>query len=178
MDALISDILKYSKTRFLEMRKREMDLSEIARLVIDELHERELQRELECKITPLLTVLAEPIFICTVLENLLGNAGRYSSKIRSAYIEFGEMPGQTGVFYVKDIGAGFRMAHADKVFQPYQLAHDGTEFSGTGMGLASVPNIIELHGGRIWAEAEVDKGATFFSTPFAGTNSSARRRRV
>ena len=100
-----------------------------------------------------------------VLDNLLGNAVKYSSKVESPEIVFGkkEYFGKD-LFFVKDNGAGFNMAKADKLFQPFVRLHSGLEYSGTGVGLSTVKRIIEKHGGEIWAESEEGKGATFFFT--------------
>ena len=100
------------------------------------------------------------------MENLFGNAWKFTSKSKGAKIEFGLMKtiGDERTYFVCDNGSGFDMSKADKLFMPFQRLHENEEFSGTGVGLATVHRIITRHGGRIWAESEVDKGTTFFFT--------------
>jgi light-regulated signal transduction histidine kinase (bacteriophytochrome) len=100
-----------------------------------------------------------------VLENLLGNAWKFTSKINEPEIEFGttEQEGKN-TYFVRDNGVGFNMSYADKLFLPFQRLHSSTEYAGTGIGLASVQRVIKRHGGRIWAEGKPDKGATFYFT--------------
>ena len=105
-----------------------------------------------------------------VLENLMGNAWKYTSKQDPAEIEFGSTDenGET-VFFVRDNGAGFNPRYADRLFRPFQRLHSQVEFAGTGVGLATAYRIISRHGGKIWATGEVGKGATFyFTVPYAG----------
>jgi len=100
-----------------------------------------------------------------VMENLLGNAWKFTSKRDEPAVEIGTMASPEGkTFYVRDNGAGFDMAHADKLFQPFRRLHAEAEFPGTGVGLATIHRVIDRHGGRIWAEGHVDEGATFFFT--------------
>jgi light-regulated signal transduction histidine kinase (bacteriophytochrome) len=100
-----------------------------------------------------------------MLENLIGNAWKFSSKGAAAHIEIGaRLDGPTPVFFVRDNGAGFDMKYADKLFGAFQRLHTLTEFEGTGIGLATVERIVKRHGGRVWAEAAVGRGATFYFT--------------
>jgi light-regulated signal transduction histidine kinase (bacteriophytochrome) len=100
-----------------------------------------------------------------VLQNLLGNAWKYSSKTAEPLIEMGTIENKgKQTYFVRDNGAGFDMAHASKLFQPFQRLHKASEFAGTGVGLATVQRIIRRHGGEVWAESKVDEGATFYFT--------------
>jgi light-regulated signal transduction histidine kinase (bacteriophytochrome) len=112
-----------------------------------------------------LEVMADPRLMRQVLENLLGNAWKFTSKQPAARIEFGARAGREGrVYLVKDNGAGFDPAYSDRLFGVFQRLHAMTDFPGTGVGLAIVDRIVKRHGGRIWAEAAVGKGATFYFT--------------
>ena len=123
------------------------------------------EREISYTVAPEVMVSGDEGLLRIVLENLLGNAWKYSSKTAQAHIEFGatELAEET-VYYVRDNGVGFDMAYAHKLFGPFQRLHRLEEFSGTGIGLATVQRIIHRHGGRVWAEAEPNKGATFYFT--------------
>ena len=107
----------------------------------------------------------DPVLICNVLQNLLGNAFKYSRHSADAKVEFGEtLLGGERVYYVQDNGAGFDMAHASRLFQAFQRLHPAKKFEGTGIGLVTVRRIVERHGGRIWAVASPGKGACFYFT--------------
>jgi light-regulated signal transduction histidine kinase (bacteriophytochrome) len=113
------------------------------------------------------------------LENLLGNAWKFASKVAAARIEFGQAEdGGAAVYYVRDNGAGFDMAYAREIFAPFQRLHHASEFPGTGIGLATVQRIVRRHGGRIWAEAAVNQGATFHFTLDAARDEGDDRREV
>ena len=112
-----------------------------------------------------LQIDADPLLVRRVLENLIGNAFKYSAKVAQPRVEFGAMPATNpAVFYVRDNGAGFDMQHADKLFGMFQRLHSAKEFPGTGVGLAGVQNIVRRHGGRVWAEARPGDGACFYFT--------------
>ena len=136
-----------------------------AQTVVAELRERDPKRQVELQIAKGLVAHGDPRLLRVVLENLLGNAWKFTSKQPHATIEFGSA-GQNGTreFFVRDNGAGFDMVYADKLFAPFQRLHLDSEFSGTGIGLAIVERIVSRHGGRIWAEAAVGQGAAFFFT--------------
>jgi PAS domain S-box-containing protein len=148
-----------------ELHRETADLSRIAQLTAAELRQRDPQRRVNFVIAPDLRVEGDKRLLKAVLENLFGNAWKYTARRDPATIEFGRCEtGGTPVFFVRDDGVGFSMDHADKLFLPFQRLHDEEEFPGHGIGLATVKRIIDRHGGRIWAEAEVDKGATFYFT--------------
>ena len=120
---------------------------------------------MEIVIAPDVTAQADASLLRVVLENLLGNAWKYTARRQSAQIEFGcgEWEGKRA-FFVRDNGAGFDMAYSNKLFKPFQRLHGANDFEGTGIGLASVQRIVRRHGGEVWAEAKVGEGATFWFT--------------
>ncbi|MFA5111315.1 MAG: ATP-binding protein, partial [Desulfobaccales bacterium] len=126
----------------------------------------EPERRVELVIAPGLTAEGDPSMLRSVLENLLGNAWKFTAKIPEARIEFGSLPSTDGNqgFFVRDNGAGFDMTYADKLFGAFQRLHHAGEFAGTGIGLATVQRIIHRHGGRVWAEGAVGRGAAFYFT--------------
>ena len=133
--------------------------------VIQALQDSDSDREVKFICAPLGVVKADQRLLKIVMENLLNNAWKYTSKTSGACIEVGKQNiGSEEVFFVKDNGAGFNMARADKIFGAFQRLHNHDDFEGSGIGLATVQRIIHRHGGRIWAEAELDKGACFFFT--------------
>ena len=161
MGGLIDDLLKLSRVSRGELRKERVDLSAIAQAIVKEY----TGRDVAMTIAPGLVVQGDPRLLRVALENLLGNAWKYTSKRADARIEFGELAaGGERVFYVRDNGAGFDMRYADKLFGAFQRLHGANEFEGTGVGLATVQRILRRHGGRIWAEAKVGAGATFYFT--------------
>jgi signal transduction histidine kinase/PAS domain-containing protein len=165
MGSLIDAILRLSSLSKSELNREDTDLSRIAHLTAVDLRQREPERKVNFIIAPDLRAEGDKRLLKAVLENLLGNAWKYTSRRESATIEFGrgEVGGES-VFFVHDNGVGFSMDHADKLFLPFQRLHDEEEFPGHGIGLATVKRIIDRHGGRIWAEAEVGEGATFYFT--------------
>ncbi len=165
MGQLIDDLLKLSRLTRGEMRRETVDLSGMAQTIASELHKTQPERRVECLITPGLTANGDARLLRVVLENLLGNAWKFTSKCAQVRIEFGatEVEGES-TYFVRDNGAGFDMTYADKLFGAFQRLHGDAEFPGTGIGLATVQRIIHRHGGRIWAEAELEQGATFYFT--------------
>jgi len=165
MNLLIDDLLDFSRITRRHIRKQETDLGAIVQAVIEALAPETGNRQIEWILPELPPATADPGLIQQVYANLIGNAVKYSRKRDLARIEIGrtEAEGQT-VYFVRDNGAGFDMRYADKLFGVFQRLHREDEFEGTGIGLATVQRIIQRHGGRIWAEAEVDQGATFFFT--------------
>jgi light-regulated signal transduction histidine kinase (bacteriophytochrome) len=140
-------------------------MSELARANVDDLQQSAPAREIEFVITPNLTASADARLMRAALENLLGNAWKFTANHGQARIEFGvdDEDGRT-VYFVRDDGAGFDMTYADKLFGAFQRLHSPAQFSGIGIGLATVQRIIHRHGGRIWAEGAVEQGAIFYFT--------------
>lgn len=165
MATLIDDLLKLSRITRSELKREDIDLSALAVEVIDELRNQEPNRVVQCTIQPGLIVWGDARLLRIVLDNLLGNAWKFTSKQPEAQIEFGmQMQDDEPVYFVRDNGAGFDMAYAEKLFGAFQRLHDTNEFSGTGIGLATAQRIIHKHGGRIWAESKVEQGAIFYFT--------------
>jgi two-component system, sensor histidine kinase and response regulator len=165
MTQLIKDLLAFSQSGRLDLREEELDLSDIANDILGGILLRYPQCEPKVTIEENLKAKADNKLMRVVLDNLIGNAVKYSSKVDSPEIIFGkkEYFGKD-LFFVKDNGSGFNMAKADKLFQPFVRLHSGMEYAGTGVGLSTVKRIIEKHGGEIWAESEEGKGATFYFT--------------
>ncbi len=163
MAQLINDMLKLSHVTRSEMRHEIVDLSAVTRLIAAELQQLEPDRQVEFVIKDGIMANGDPRLLEAMLQNLLGNAWKFTKKHPRATIEFGVMP-ENGklTYYVRDDGAGFEMAFADKMFGAFQRLHAMSEFEGNGIGLATVKRIVQRHGGRIWAQGEVGKGATFY----------------
>jgi len=171
MALLIDDLLKLSRITRSELKRGDIDLSLIATEVIDDLRKQEPSRAVQCIIQPGLIVWGDGRLLHIVLDNLLGNAWKFTGKRADARIEFGmEMQNDEPVYFVRDNGAGFDMAYAEKLFGAFQRLHGTEEFPGTGIGLATAQRIIHKHGGRIWAESKVEQGATFYFTLEAREN--------
>lgn len=166
MGKLIDYILNLSYVTRAEISFQTVDLSEMAASVINDLRVAQPGREAEFRLETGLRARGDEKFLRIVLENLLGNAWKFTGKVPYPVIEFGRAGQENGraVFFVRDNGAGFDMKYADKVFEAFERLHSKEEFPGTGVGLATVQRIINRHGGRIWAESEPGKGATFYFT--------------
>jgi PAS domain S-box-containing protein len=165
MAQLIDDMLNLSRVTRSEMCREAVDLSALARTISGQLKKTEPERPVEFIIRPGLVVDGDPRLFQVALENLLSNAWKFTSKRPSARIEFGVIQNDgIPTYFVRDNGAGFEMAYADKLFGAFQRLHTTAEFPGTGIGLATVQRIIHRHGGRIWAEGAVEQGATFYFT--------------
>jgi PAS domain S-box-containing protein len=166
MAQLIDDLLNLSRLTRAPLNPEPTSLSKIAQHVLQELQRTEPDRIIDCSIEPNVSTVCDPRLMKVVLENLLNNAWKFTSKQDLAKIEFGmiENSEQEKVFYVRDNGAGFDMAYVNKLFGAFQRLHTSTEFPGIGIGLAIVQRIIGRHGGRVWAEGSVDKGAAFYFT--------------
>lgn len=165
MGQLIDDLLSLSRTARSVMVRRNVNLSELAEAILQDLSDGAPARRVVASITPDMEVQADRELMRTVLENLLGNAWKFTAKKEESHIEFGCCRDQDPVVYfVKDDGAGFDMKYVDKVFGAFQRLHASSEFEGTGVGLASVQRILRRHGGDVWCEGEVDRGAIFYFT--------------
>ncbi len=165
MGFLIDDLLKLAKLSRIEMKIEKTNLSEIAETVVNDLKEINPERNAEFIIQQNLTEVADKNLIQIALQNLLGNAWKYSKNQNHTVIEFGDFKkdGQA-VYFIRDNGVGFDMRYVDKLFGAFQRLHNVSEFEGTGIGLATVQRIIRRHRGNIWAESEINKGTTFFFT--------------
>ncbi|HEY0295808.1 MAG TPA: ATP-binding protein [Bordetella sp.] len=164
MDELIDDLLKLSRVSREEMHREKVDLSAIARQVLADLRQAEPQRRVDISIEDGLAAEGDARLLRIALENLLGNAWKFTSKTPDARISFAAMPGENGEpgFAVADNGAGFDMRYARRLFAPFQRLHRAVEFPGTGIGLATVQRIVKRHGGYIAAQAEPGRGARFW----------------
>jgi signal transduction histidine kinase len=169
MAQLIDDLLNLSRVTRGEFQREHVNLSDIARAVVTCRQKAEPARRVDFVIADGLTDDGDARLLAIVLENLIGNAWKYSSKRDDARIEVGTTASNgPRTYFVRDNGAGFDMAHADKLFGVFQRLHSENEFEGTGIGLATVQRIIHRHGGHIWAEGKVNQGATFFFTLSGG----------
>jgi two-component system NtrC family sensor kinase len=165
MAALIDDMLLLSRISRAQVNRERVDISSLAHTVAEELKNENPERVVAVKIQPGLTTHADRGLMRVLLDNLLGNAWKFTARTSDARIELrAQAQGADTVFFVKDNGAGFDMAHANVLFQPFQRLHDAADFPGTGIGLATVQRVVDHHGGRIWAEGKVGCGATMFFT--------------
>lgn len=174
MADLIDDLTKLSRVSRAELHIEDVDLSAMAVRIVDDLALAEPDRAVDVSIRPDMHVQADPRLLAVALENLIGNAWKFTGRTKGARIEIGKVQaGQSGsipdtvptnatVLFVKDNGAGFDMNYVDRLFTPFQRLHAVEDFSGTGIGLATVQRIVRRHGGDAWATAEPGKGATFF----------------
>jgi light-regulated signal transduction histidine kinase (bacteriophytochrome) len=163
MEALIDDLLSFSRVSRTEMKKSEIDMTAMARSVFQELLSPKEQSRIDFHVDALPIATGDPALIHQVWTNLLSNAIKFSAIRERPVIRVtsGESPGES-VYVVRDEGAGFNMEYASKLFGVFQRLHSESEFPGTGIGLAIVQRIVRRHGGRVWAEGEEQKGATFF----------------
>lgn len=165
MAHLIDALLNLFRLSSSNMEVRQLDLSSMADSIVQDLRSADPERAVTCVIAPDVMAYGDAALVKVALENLLGNAWKFTARRAQAQIEFGAV-GADGrrVFFVRDNGAGFDMAHADMLFGAFQRLHSPDEFEGTGIGLATVQRVIHRHGGIIWADAKVDRGATFYFT--------------
>jgi signal transduction histidine kinase len=172
MGQLIDDLLQLSRLTRSELHIEPIDLSAIARTIASDLQRLQPQRAVTFSIEPAVVTRGDPRLVGVLMENLLGNAWKYTSRHPTARITFATRhEGNERIYFVRDDGAGFDLAYADKLFSPFQRLHTSDEFEGAGIGLATAQRVVRRHNGRIWADAAPEQGATFFFT--LGTESSA-----
>lgn len=165
MGRLIDDLLKLSRINRAEFKRREVDLSAMVEDILDDLCAQHPKRTVERRISSGLTEDCDPQLVHIALENLLGNAMKYSGKREKTAIEFG-MRNYKGrsCYFIQDNGVGFDMTYADKLFGAFQRLHNSSDYPGTGIGLATVQRVVHRHGGEVWAESALDRGSTFYFT--------------
>ena len=162
---VVEGLLSLARIARQELEAEPVNLSDLARSAIEELHESDLAREADVYIQPDMMVLADRGLMTSLISNLIGNAWKYSSKRSQVWIHFDRTQrGDEIVYCISDRGAGFNMEHAARLFQAFRRLHTVEEFSGVGVGLATVARIVTRYGGRIWADAQIDVGAKFFFT--------------
>ena len=170
MARMIDDLLDLSRAARVELRREQVDLSAVVRDVVAELRDADPDRRVEIAVADGLTARGDPHLIRLVLINLLGNAWKFTARRDPAVIEVDGLEEDRHVFVVRDNGAGFDMRYVAKLFDPFQRLHSTADFEGTGIGLAIVQRIVQRHGGRIWAESEIDHGTAFYFTLAADAN--------
>ena len=178
MGQLINDLLNLSRVSRGLLRRETVNLSSTAAMVVNDLRDQEPNRTVNVEIAPDVFATCDAQLLRVVLTNLIGNAWKFTGKRDKACLQFGASSEEgVSVYFVRDNGAGFDMAYASQLFAPFQRLHQATEFAGTGIGLATVQRIINRHGGRIWAESSIDRGATFYFTLAAesGANGSKEK---
>jgi len=165
MNELIDALLELSRINRAQLGRHRVDVTSVAHAVVEDLRRRDVSRRLGATIAPGLVAEADGRLVRILLDNLIGNAWKFTANAPDPHVEVGaeQRDGET-VFFVRDNGAGFDMAYIERLFTPFQRLHSEREYAGTGIGLATVRRIVERHGGRIWAESELGAGATFFFT--------------
>lgn len=165
MAQLIDDMLNLARVTRTAITRGSVDLGELADSIVAELQKAKPERRVDFRRTDKLMVNGDERLLRVALDNLLGNAWKFTGKCPEPKVEFGTVQNNgSAAYFIRDNGAGFDMAYMDKLFGPFQRLHAMTEFEGTGVGLATVQRIVHRHGGRVWAEAQVGKGATFYFT--------------
>jgi signal transduction histidine kinase len=165
MSRLIDDLLALSRITTGELSREPVDLGALARETVERLQRSDPGRRVDVEIEDGLTASGDPRLLAILFDNLLGNAWKFTARRERATIRVGARgAGGPAAFFVRDNGAGFDMERADRLFGVFQRLHDDADFEGTGVGLATVKRVVIRHGGRVWAEAELDRGATFFFT--------------
>jgi signal transduction histidine kinase len=165
MARLIDDLLAFARSGKQPLSRQPVSISALVHEVADELRKEHVQRQIEVRVGDLPDSVGDPALLKQVFVNLLSNAFKFTRKKEETVVQVGcEQKTGERIFFVRDNGAGFDMRHASKLFEPFHRLHGAREFEGTGVGLSIVHRVIQRHGGRIWAEGEVDKGATFYFT--------------
>jgi light-regulated signal transduction histidine kinase (bacteriophytochrome) len=165
MGKLIDDLLMFSRLNQLPLSKQSVDAGKLVRGVLEELNSQRNGRRIDLRVADLPPCQADPALLKQVWVNLLSNALKYTGKRESALVEIGcAMEKGRNVYFVRDNGAGFDMKYAHKLFGVFQRLHRAEDYEGTGVGLAIVQRVVHRHGGRVWAESAVDRGATFYFT--------------
>lgn len=165
IDQMIQGMLDLSRIGRGSLNRQAVDLGAVAAEVVEHLRRRDPQRHVEVMIAQKLVVDGDPAMLRIVVQNLVENAWKYTARVEQPRIEVGECEdGDRRVFYVRDNGAGFNPAQSKRLFVPFQRLHDGREYPGDGIGLSTVHRIVQRHGGTIWAEGDIGKGAVFFFT--------------
>ena len=165
MGALIDDLLTFSRLSRLPLQKQTVHTARLVRDSLEELDSERQGRKIDIRISDLPSCHGDPALLKQVWTNLLSNALKYTRKRATAVVEAGcQSDNGEKIYFVRDNGTGFDMQYAHKLFGVFQRLHRADEFEGTGVGLAIVQRIVHRHGGRVWAEAAVDRGATFYFT--------------
>lgn len=165
LDAMLDGLLRFSTLTDAALERRPVDLTALARRLVADLARRDADRSVAVEIEDGLVAVADEGLIEIALENLIGNAWKFTRHAPEARIRIGTVPGRRPtVYYVEDTGVGFDPAMADRLFRPFQRLHPEREFPGAGLGLATVRRVVRLHGGRLWAEGRPGRGATFYFT--------------
>jgi light-regulated signal transduction histidine kinase (bacteriophytochrome) len=163
MTALVNDLLTLAHVGNTALERVEIDASAMCDELLANLRRTNPDREVATRVEPGIRLRGDVGLVRTVLQNIIGNAWKYSSRVPHAIIEVGAFTGSRGPgIFVRDNGAGFDMSDAHRLFLPFERLHKASEFEGTGVGLAAVHRIVERHGGRIWAESTKGAGSTFF----------------
>jgi PAS domain S-box-containing protein len=165
MAELIDDLLNLSRVSRTELKWEVVSLTQIANKVLDTLRQEAPERAVQCLVQPDLFAHGDTKLLRIMMDNLLGNAWKFTAHRQEAFIEVGcKVNEERVIYFVRDNGAGFDMTYADKLFGVFQRLHDANEFPGTGIGLATVQRVIHKHGGHVWAESTINQGATFYFT--------------
>ncbi|HSH94344.1 MAG TPA: ATP-binding protein, partial [Roseimicrobium sp.] len=165
MGTLIDDLLTFSRLSRANLKKQPVNTGHLVRAALDDLRHDQKGRQIDLRIGELSSCMGDPALLKQVWINLLSNALKYTQKRENAVVEIGcENKADGCVYFVRDNGTGFDMRYADKLFGVFQRLHRAEDYEGTGVGLAIVQRVVHRHGGRIWAEAAVDRGATFYFT--------------